>query len=569
MVRRLRLWAGLVLFAYVATHLANHALGLISLPAMEAGRIWFLALWRSTAGTVALYGAFAVHMALVLYALYARRQLRMPRWEAGQILLGLAIPPLLAEHVIGTRFLAEFYGVGDAYTYVVLILWVFAPVAGARQTLVLVIAWVHGCMGLHYWLRIRPWYPRAVPVLYAAALLLPVLAILGFFNAGQEVAALAADPEWLSLVTTGLPFPDAIAIEAAERAQTLVLAGFAALIAAVVVARLARSIRERRRGVFHVAYPGGRRVRAAPGATILEVSRGAGIPHASVCGGRGRCSTCRVRVGEGSENLPPASPKESRVLRRVGAPPKVRLACQTRPTRDVEVTPLLPPTAGPSASHPHPDYLQGSEQEIAILFADMRDFTRLAEKKLPYDVVFLLNRYFRSLGEAVEHAGGQVDKFIGDGVMALFGVASGPERGCREALAAARAIAEALDELNRNLANDLDAPLSVGIGIHAGPVIVGEMGYARATTLTAIGDAVNAASRLEALTKEYRCQLIVSEEVAERAGVDLSRFASHDIEIRGRRDRLAIRVVGDAHELPETRPAGTVRGAAARESRRH
>ncbi|MEE8274176.1 MAG: hypothetical protein V3R88_05800 [Alphaproteobacteria bacterium] len=138
MVRRLRLWAGLVLFAYVATHLANHALGLISLPAMEAGRIWFLALWRSTAGTVALYGAFAVHMALVLYALYARRQLRMPRWEAGQILLGLAIPPLLAEHVIGTRFLAEFYGVGDAYTYVVLILWVFAPVAGARQTLVLV-----------------------------------------------------------------------------------------------------------------------------------------------------------------------------------------------------------------------------------------------------------------------------------------------------------------------------------------------------------------------------------------------------------------------------------------------
>ncbi|MFQ5958360.1 MAG: hypothetical protein ACE5LF_03230 [Alphaproteobacteria bacterium] len=122
MVRRLRLWAGLVLFAYVVTHLANHALGLISLQAMEAGRIWFLALWRSAAGTVVLYGALAVHLALVLYALYLRRQLRMPRWEAGQILLGLLISPLLAEHVIGTRFLAEFYGVGDAYTYVVLIL---------------------------------------------------------------------------------------------------------------------------------------------------------------------------------------------------------------------------------------------------------------------------------------------------------------------------------------------------------------------------------------------------------------------------------------------------------------
>ncbi|MFQ5958359.1 MAG: hypothetical protein ACE5LF_03225 [Alphaproteobacteria bacterium] len=118
---------------------------------------------------------------------------------------------------------------------------------GARQTLVLVIAWVHGCMGLHYWLRIRPWYPRAVPFLYAAALMLPVLAILGFFNAGQEVAALAADPEWLARVFVELPFPDAVAVAAAQRDHAAVVWGFAALIVALVVARLARGVGERRR----------------------------------------------------------------------------------------------------------------------------------------------------------------------------------------------------------------------------------------------------------------------------------------------------------------------------------
>jgi adenylate cyclase len=78
MVRRIRLWSGLVLFAYVGTHLANHALGLVSLAAMEGGRVWFIALWRNPIGTVALYGAFVTHLGLVLWSLYLRRRLRMP-----------------------------------------------------------------------------------------------------------------------------------------------------------------------------------------------------------------------------------------------------------------------------------------------------------------------------------------------------------------------------------------------------------------------------------------------------------------------------------------------------------
>ncbi len=543
----------MVLFAYLTTHFINHGLGLVSLAAMEEGREWFLALWRNWAGTIALYGALTTHLALVLWALYQRRSLRMPSWEAGQIALGLVIPPLLAEHIIGTRFLYEFFGVGDAYTYVVLVHWEFAPEKGALQTLMLLVAWLHGCIGLHFWLRIKPGYARLVPYLYGGALLLPVLALLGFAKAGQEVAVLARDPAWIEAVVTGLPFPDEAAIAAAVMLRDTVYAIYAGLILSVVAARFIRAGWERRRGVYHLSYPGGRRVRVTSGMTILEASRTAGIPHAEVCGGRGRCSTCRVRIGSGYDSLAPPDTDEQRVLERVGAPPRVRLACQTRPGHDLEVTPLLPPTATPRDSRARPGNVQGSEQEIAILFADLRAFTRFAEGKLPYDVVFLLNRYFRAMGEAVESAGGQVDKFIGDGVMALFGVGSGPARGCREALAGARAMAAQLEELNGVLTSDLDEPLRMGIGIHTGPAIVGEMGYADAVSMTAIGDAVNTASRLEALTKEHGCQLIVSEQVVERAGVDLSGFPSHQIMVRGRREPLTIRVIADASRLPEMR----------------
>jgi adenylate cyclase len=202
--------------------------------------------------------------------------------------------------------------------------------------------------------------------------------------------------------------------------------------------------------------------------------------------------------------------------------------------------------------------VQGSEREIAILFADIRGFTALAEGRLPYDVVFVLNRYFSAMGRAIESAGGRVDKFIGDGVMALFGIESGPQTGCREALAAARLMSERLGELSLSLQVELDRPLRIGIGIHCGPVIVGEMGYGKAAAITAIGDAVNTASRLEGLTKEYDCELVISEEIIERAGLDLSEFPRHEIEIRGKREMLAVRTLARAADLPVP-GAGSIR----------
>lgn len=562
MVRRLRLASGLLLFTFVLTHFLNHALGLISLEMLEAGRLWFLALWRASPVTPLLYGALLLHLGLAFSALYRRRRLTMPAWEATQLLTGLAIPPLLILHLLGTRFAAEVLGTQDSYTYILLIFGKFKPLALFRQLAVMALAWIHGCIGLHYWLRLRPWYRRVGPATFAAALLVPVLAVLGAFVAGRDVLRLAGDPAWLEAAVGRLNFADAEALLLIGRLENGFLIAYFALLILVLCLRALRDWHFRRAGLVHLTYPDGRRIALPPGTSVLEASRGAGIPHASVCGGRGRCSTCRVRVGRGLNALPPPDEAEARVLARVGAAPDVRLACQIRPQADAEVTPLLTPSAGPAEAGPHAGYLKGDEREVAVLFADLRDFTTLSEDKLPYDIVFLLNRYFAAMGTAVEEAGGRIDKFIGDGVMALFGIERGVGQGCRNALEAARRMAEHLAELNATLENELAQPLRIGIGIHAGPVIVGEMGYGRATALTAIGDVVNTASRMESLTKELDVQLVFSAPVATQAGLDPAAFPRRELALRGRSGALAVHMVDDARALRlASAPAATAVGS--------
>jgi adenylate cyclase len=297
-------------------------------------------------------------------------------------------------------------------------------------------------------------------------------------------------------------------------------------------------------GVVRIGYPDRRQVRVAKGTTILEASQQHRIPHASVCGGRGRCSTCRVRVLQGGEALPAPSDAEAAVLLRVRAAPGVRLACQTRPQSDLDVVPLLPPTATPRDARPQPGATQGEERELAVLFADLRSFTQLAEKKLPYDVVFVLNRYYRGMAAAIEGAGGHVDKFIGDGVMALFGLTTDSRKACRQAIRAAEAMTAELAEINRSLQHELPVPLRIGIGIHVGPAIVGEMGAGGAVSLTAVGDTVNTASRIEALTKDFDAELVLSAVVAEAAGYAPAGARRESTTVRGRSQPLALLVIG-------------------------
>jgi adenylate cyclase len=548
-IRRIRLVTGSILFAYLTTHLLNHSLGLFSLEAMEAGRIWFLALWRNPVGTTAFYGSLLVHFGLALWAIYQRHHLRMPFWEALQLGLGLCIPPLLAVHFVGTRLAHEWYGVEDLYAKTVLALWYNTPVLGVRQSLLIAIAWTHGCIGLFFSLRLRPWFSRYRIGLFVGALLLPVLALLGFVQAGRQVEfSIARNPAWieqLKQVTNAAAIGDGADL---VWVHDVIILGFWSCLALVLIARLIRQMAARR-SLIRISYPDGRKVLVPRGFSVLEASRFAAIPHASVCGGRGRCSTCRIRIGAGFAGLPPPSASEQRVLQRIGAPPAVRLACQLRPPVNISVTPLLPATAAASDGYAQPSYLAGQERVVAVLFADLRTFTGIAEQKLPYDLVFLLNSYFEAVGESITQAGGTVDKFIGDGVMALFGIEAGPEEGSRQALAAAKTMVERVDRLSASLSDELAQPLKIGIGIHCGPAVVGRMGYGATVHVTAIGDTVNVASRLQDATKEFSCQMVISEEVARQAGLNAMPLPRHELTVRNRREALAILVVDDVAAL--------------------
>ncbi len=536
-VRAMRLASGLVIFSFVTTHLLNHAMGLISLDAMGVARGWFVAFWRSTPATILFYGSVLVHAALAMVALYRRRTLRMPPGELVQLVLGLAIPFLVIPHAVGTRLHADLTGLEDTYDVVVQTLWVDAPMAGLRQMLTLLVAWTHGCIGIHFWLRHRSWYPAAAPWLFAVALLIPVLALIGFAQAGKEVAELVArygpeargpDPPMLEWVRSG--------------AYGL----FGGAIAATLAARGVRAV-QRRSTLVRIAYPDRQIVAVPRGFSVLEASRLAGIPHVSVCGGRGRCSTCRVRIVEGADKLPEPSAEERATLDRVRAPQGVRLACQLRPTADLSVIPLIRST--PLGPRPRTDgRWSGEERAIAVLFCDLRGFTALSEQKLPFDVVHLLNQYFAMIGQVVEGEGGRVDKFIGDGAMALFGVDGNPDRACRQAIAAACAVAAGVEEMSQGLQTEVSHPLRLAMGLHAGVAIVGEMGYGPATSLTAVGDVVNVASRLEGLAKELDAELVVSDTVVRRAGLDLGDGAARDIAVRGRAAPVRVLV------LPRTAP---------------
>ena len=175
----------------------------------------------------------------------------------------------------------------------------------------------------------------------------------------------------------------------------------------------------------------------------------------------------------------------------------------------------------------------------------------ISEKRLPYDVVFILNRLFAEVGEAIERHGGVIDKYMGDGLMAIFGAATGADAGCRQALRAACDIDIALDRLNHEIMDEIGQPLRIGIGIDVGPLVVGHIGHADTAAVTVIGSTVNAASRLEALTKEKGCQLIVATDVLARAGVAPDAFPREDVTIRGLSASRSVALIGRARDLPD------------------
>ena len=284
-----------MLGAFLVTHFSNHALGLVSLEAMESGRRFFNLLWRNPVGTGLLYGALLVHFALALQAIYRRRTLRMPMREAAQLAFGLALPFLLIPHVVTTRIELSVMGTIGLQRGLA-----NAVDCGARARRPASRNPAHRLAallpGYVFLAPIEALVPRFGLALYTGALLIPVLALLGFAEAGEEIARLPPGP--------------------AEAPPAEILAENQVWL----VRRVRRCDRRRVRRpcdphrvelvhspAYHLSC--GRVVTVPFGFSVLEASRTTGIPDASICGGRGRCSTCRIRVLEGHDRQPPPSPQ--------------------------------------------------------------------------------------------------------------------------------------------------------------------------------------------------------------------------------------------------------------------
>ncbi len=547
---RLRLISALTMLSFVICHLTAHCLLLVSFEDAEATRNFLMYPWRTWIGTAILITAFLVHYSNALWSIYIRRSLRLNRWEWAQLSLGLSIPILLISHVIATRIAELALDTTTYYTTVFIDQWLLFPWLGVMQVAMLLTVWTHASIGIHYWLRTKRWYPNWRPVFFAYALLLPTLALAGFVTGGNQVLRQAqADPDFAKLALADSNLTDETVADIG-RMKRIGWSVFIALTALPFAARGVRGWLYRRRRPPMLAHSSGRTLPIMPGATVLETLRAGGIPHASVCGGRARCTTCRVLVTKGLDQLPAAAGLEAKALSRIGATPGTRLACQIRPEADLAVMPLLAADATPADCGARGG-LEGRERQITVVFVDMRGSTTLGEAKLPYDVLFILNQFFQTMTTALVSTHGHYSQFTGDGLMALYGLYDKDEAsGAADAVRGAREMLTKLDELNGRLRADLRQPLQIGIGIHYGEAIVGAMGPPHSQIITAIGDTVNTCARLESLTKDYGCVVIISRQAAEVAGLRLVGQEPHEAPVKGRREPVQFYALKTLADLP-------------------
>ena len=550
LISRLRLWTGIVLALFVAQHLINHAFGIVSFEAAEAYRTTIGAVFQTLPGLVLLYGSILFHVIIALRSVYRRSSLRMSPWQWLQLVLGLSILPLVVGHVIGNRGAALIGGVNPDYYYVVTSILLSPEYIFKLGALILVI-WIHMVIGLHFWLRLKRGYPSYVPYLYGLAILVPVLACIGAYRMLEQAGTWLEDQDRMDRIYADIAAMDRADLELLLGLEVRFWIGMAIILILVLVARQLRLWVQARRGTYQITCADDRKLRALAGMSLLEALRHARIPHASVCGGRARCTTCRVRVRGGLDRLAEPNELEARALARIGAGRDVRLACQIQPTSDIAITPLVL-TNQPLGTTLHSGGVQGHEEYVVAMFVDMRGSTSLGERVLAYDVVFILNRFFTELSDALADSHGHYAQFAGDGLMALYGLETErKQRACADALKGAREMFRRIEALNQQLQSEFGENVQMGIGIHGGEAIVGTMGPPKTPLLTAVGDNINIAARLEAQTKTQNCDLIVSVETLEKEGIDYPEASVKSLEVRGRDNQVRVCTLG-SDQVPDT-----------------
>ena len=547
---RLRLSSGLIMLAFVVCHLTAHWFLLVSVENAETVLTFLMYPWRTWLGTSILIAAFGIHYGNALWSIYIRRSLRLTRWELTQVALGLCIPFLLMFHVIGTRIAESTLDVTIYYNTVFIAQWLHRPWLGAVQMIALITVWTHACIGIHYWLRTKRWYPAWRPALFTYGLLLPTLALAGYVSGGNQVVREAnADPDFVRTAAED----SNITAQAAEAVDRMAAVGFGLSLALTLLPFAGRGIRELVLSASQAAGFGARQwAQHGDPARRHRLGNAARQRHLARVGMR-RPRPLHHLPGSGDQRSRTASATERIGSQGAGAhrrhawdaaclpdPPDggsrrdaaVGGGCQRRRRRD-------PRRAGRQRTADH---------HSSLWICAVR--LRLAEAKLPYDVLFVLNQFFHEMTQALVTTNGHYSQFTGDGLMALYGLdAADPKSGPLDAVRGAREMLERLDQLNYRLRGDLREPLRIGVGIHYSEAIVGAMGPPRSQIITAIGDAVNTCARLESLTKEYGCAVVISRQAAEAAGLKLNGEKLHEAPVKGRREPVQFYALGSLAEL--------------------
>ncbi len=259
--------------------------------------------------------------------------------------------------------------------------------------------------------------------------------------------------------------------------------------------------------------PDNKKIEISSDETILTASIRKEIPHLSACGGVGKCSTCRISILSGLKNCSERTEHEIKLAKRLNLPDTIRLACQTKVCGKVKYRRLLLDKRDLSLNSQLSSKKTGSVgtvRNLTIMFCDIKGFTPFSESLSAYDVIFILNRYFSIMREIILKNGGEVNNYIGDAILAIFGLKESRQQILRTVNTGLQML-KAMDEFKKYLKDAYDRTFDMRIGIHNGEVIVGSVGYGDDKKLTVIGDVVNIASRIEATNKDAGTRLLISE----------------------------------------------------------
>jgi adenylate cyclase len=286
--------------------------------------------------------------------------------------------------------------------------------------------------------------------------------------------------------------------------------------------------------------------------TILEASLGAGIPHYHACGGKARCSTCRVVVQEGGELLSKPNKAELNLRKKKKFPENVRLACQTKVIGNgVKIQRIIKDETDLNlyvyGSDCENIQTVGNEKLMALFFLDIRNFTPFIEQHLPFDVIHIIRRLNIMFNEIIVEHKGKIIEYTGDGFYAVFGFEEPIKEAVNNAYAAGKQILSSLIGLNENyIVKYFDHKIDVGIGLHSGKVIAGKTGVKEHSPYTVMGFPVNVAARLETATKELNNNYIISDDAYKYLN-ESNNAQEKQIKLKGVSEPFCVRLMGESY----------------------